>query len=337
MYLNNNILILSPNSNSGMGFSLSYTASAVIPGHYFDKHFALANGISCAGTGVGVMIMPPLVQTLIDKYGWRGAMMIMSMVVANVCACGAVFRPVNSHQTVHPKLTQNYSGSGGELAKPTALSAQSKIPKGDSEYVQLRTDTRDTPDGRIERSTDHQGRVCIPTVFVRLFKATGLHLFCKSKRFFVLCLTQMLVGLSFSGVMVHIVNHIGLVCKNKSSVEVSLILSVIGIGSLVARVGHGFLVDKNCMTPMAGYSFGIVIGSILILLSPVITTYLWFAVFGVVFGLCIGLNMSLLRVLVKEFVELKDLAQGIGLSAVVFFGTGDLIGPLLSGNLTLIS
>ena len=165
-----------------------------------------------------------------------------------------------------------------------------------------------------------------------LLKITGFHIFGKSYRFVILCLTQMLVGLSFSGVMVHLVNHIGIVCKNRTSVETSLIISVVGFGSLFARVTHGILIDRKWLSPITGYTIGIVVGSISILLSPTIKTYIWFAMFGVVLGTCMGLNMSLLRVLVKEFLALKDMAQGVGLSAVVFFGTGDLIGPLLSGK-----
>ncbi len=322
-----------------MGFSLSYTASAVIPGHYFDKHFALANGISCAGTGVGVMIIPPLVQLLIGHYGWRGAMMVMSTVLMNICVCGAVFRPVppnakrtqaisgasvNNSNSNGVAITEKKSAeNGGPLTNPP----NDGVQNGD--YIKMATESTSDCD-----KTDAKETFRCSTLLVKLFKATGFHIFWKSSRFFVLCLTQMLVGLSFSGVMVHIVSHIGQVCQNRTSVEASLILSVIGIGSLSARAGHGFLVDRHCLTPMIGYSIGIVIGSITILFSPLIKDYVWFAIYGAVLGTCIGLNMSLLRVLVKEFLSLKDLAQGIGLSAVVFFGTGDLIGPLLSGKST---
>ncbi|XP_072017642.1 monocarboxylate transporter 12-B-like [Amphiura filiformis] len=337
-------LCISVGGITGMGFSLSYTASAVIPGHYFDKHFALANGISCAGTGVGVMIIPPLVQVLIGYYGWRGAMIVMSTVLMNICVCGAVFRPIppsaKRTQAISgstTKIAMNNSNSNGTELKEkedlpntgfAKLTESSSIGEKDQNggYIKIATIDTSEPD----TITGKQPFSC-SKILVNLFKATGFHIFGKSYRFFVLCLTQMLVGLSFSGVLVHIVNHIGLVCENRSSVEVSLILSVIGTGSLVARAGHGFLVDRHCLTPMIGYSIGIVVGSITILFSPLIKGYMWFAVFGAVLGTSIGLNMSLLRVLVKEFLSLKDLAQGIGLSAVVFFGTGDLIGPLLSG------
>ena len=298
------------------------------------------------------MLIPPLLQILIGEYGWRGAMLVMSMVLANVCVCGAIFRPVSSKlietsgsakierlRTTPIEVLEN-NGNHKEIVRVPSNGVSPSITTCESTTSELHLmvtnkaltndeDTHETPPnvGPALQTLHH-----VRDGFRWFYKATGLHLFSKSYRFFILCVTQMQVGVCFSGVMVHIVNHVGLVDSTVTSVEASLIISIVGIGSLLARVSHGFLVDRNWLTPLTGYSVGIMTSSIAILISPAIKDYQWFAFYAAILGLGMGLNMALLRVLVKDFLGVKDLAQGIGLSAVVALGCGDLIGPLISGN-----
>ena len=47
-----------------------------------------------------MLAFAPLMQLLLDTYGWRGTMLITSAVVANVCAAGAVLRPVSASSNI---------------------------------------------------------------------------------------------------------------------------------------------------------------------------------------------------------------------------------------------
>ena len=79
---------------AGFGMSLPYFNSIVVEAVYFRKRRALATGIAESGAGIGTVIFAPLTNYLIAIYGWRGAMLIIGGLVANIIVCGALFRPL---------------------------------------------------------------------------------------------------------------------------------------------------------------------------------------------------------------------------------------------------
>lgn len=79
---------------AGLGFALCYTPAIIMVGCYFRERTALAYGIGLSGSGIGTFVLAPLVQLLIDMYSWRGALLVLSAFVANLCVCGALLRPI---------------------------------------------------------------------------------------------------------------------------------------------------------------------------------------------------------------------------------------------------
>ena len=55
-----------------------YLPAVIAAGFYFDKRRALATGIAVCGSGIGTFVMAPLVSSLVEWYGWRGAMMVQA-------------------------------------------------------------------------------------------------------------------------------------------------------------------------------------------------------------------------------------------------------------------
>lgn len=55
---------------AGSGTALAFVA--VLP-KWFDDRLGLALGIATSGLGMGVMLLPPLSQALLDRFGWRAA------------------------------------------------------------------------------------------------------------------------------------------------------------------------------------------------------------------------------------------------------------------------
>ncbi|CAL8304005.1 unnamed protein product [Lota lota] len=86
-------LYLSLGILTGVGFALCYTPAIATVGCYFSHRKALAYGIAMSGSGIGTFLLAPAVQLLIDYYSWRGALLILSAFVANLCVCGALLRP----------------------------------------------------------------------------------------------------------------------------------------------------------------------------------------------------------------------------------------------------
>jgi predicted MFS family arabinose efflux permease len=61
--------------------------------YYFDENPALAVGIVTSGISLGGVVLPFLLQYLIDYYHWRGAFIIIGAMTLNTCVCGALMRP----------------------------------------------------------------------------------------------------------------------------------------------------------------------------------------------------------------------------------------------------
>lgn len=73
---------------------MSYVSFVVIVQQWFDKKRPIASGFSLTGFSVAVFSLPPLTQILLDIYGWRGCLMLMSGVYLNGIAMAALLRPV---------------------------------------------------------------------------------------------------------------------------------------------------------------------------------------------------------------------------------------------------
>lgn len=81
-----------------MGFALCYTPAIAVVGCYFRQRKALAYGIAMSGSGIGTFVLAPVVQLLIELYSWRGALLVLSAFVANLCVCGALLRPIKPQE-----------------------------------------------------------------------------------------------------------------------------------------------------------------------------------------------------------------------------------------------
>ncbi|XP_070560880.1 monocarboxylate transporter 12-like [Ptychodera flava] len=79
---------------AGIGLGMGPSPNLAMLAIYFPKKHSLVNGIAMVGSGVCVLVMPPLLQASIDKYGWRGSMLILSAIGAHVDISGALLRPL---------------------------------------------------------------------------------------------------------------------------------------------------------------------------------------------------------------------------------------------------
>lgn len=91
---NVDVLIFLYGVMGGISLGLMYLPSIVIVGFYFDKKRSLATGLAVCGSGIGTMLFAPLGQALLDNYGWQGSYWIISGLLLNGIACGAIFRPL---------------------------------------------------------------------------------------------------------------------------------------------------------------------------------------------------------------------------------------------------
>ena len=77
----------------GIGTSFIFNGSLVIVSNYFDKRRSLALGFTTAGLGLGVLVQGPLLQELIDNYGWKTTYRIMAGVLFGICLLALTYDP----------------------------------------------------------------------------------------------------------------------------------------------------------------------------------------------------------------------------------------------------
>ena len=115
------VLYLSYSIPFGIGTSFIFNAGLVIVSNYFTRRRSLALGFVSAGQGLGVLVQGPLLQTLIDHYGWKTTYRIMAGVIFGVCLLGVTYDPnVKSDMEVEnaDKLASRHKKSPHQPREP---------------------------------------------------------------------------------------------------------------------------------------------------------------------------------------------------------------------------
>jgi MFS family permease len=82
----------------GLGAACAYVPTFAVIGGWFDRWRTQALSIAAAGTGIGMLALPPLCAVIIEHYGWRAAVLVLAVISATVlAACAALVRPVPPH------------------------------------------------------------------------------------------------------------------------------------------------------------------------------------------------------------------------------------------------
>ncbi len=74
----------------GLGAAFAYLPTLAIVGGWFERHRGTALGVAAAGTGCGMMVLPPLTAALIERFGWRPSVAAVGIVCGLLLAGCAV-------------------------------------------------------------------------------------------------------------------------------------------------------------------------------------------------------------------------------------------------------
>jgi MFS family permease len=91
----------------GVGAACAYVPTLAILGGWFARKRNAALGTAAAGTGCGMLVLPPLSAVLIEHYGWRVTCMILGVGCAVLLALAAMLvrRPPLPAASVHRSLS----------------------------------------------------------------------------------------------------------------------------------------------------------------------------------------------------------------------------------------
>lgn len=81
----------------GFGVGLASSSSFVSLNYYFSKKRGQAVGLSMAGTGFGLMVMPQLVKLLLGEYGFRWTVVILGALAFHAVLGSCLLQPVKRH------------------------------------------------------------------------------------------------------------------------------------------------------------------------------------------------------------------------------------------------
>lgn len=77
----------------GLGWGLVFTPMVATVMAHFTRRRTLALGLALSSIGLSSFAFNPLFQLLVEKYTWRGALLILGGISLNIVPCGALIRP----------------------------------------------------------------------------------------------------------------------------------------------------------------------------------------------------------------------------------------------------
>ncbi|XP_038071214.1 monocarboxylate transporter 12-like [Patiria miniata] len=323
----------------GAGTGISSNSAVVVVAMYFKRKYKIAHALAISGEGTGIMAAPPLLQILLESFGWRGTLLIASAVAANSVAFCALFRPNGATQKSKDNLNSNQQNLAAKNGLETAnMSNDEHINDENSrrsddvlelEQIGLPTEhgtTANSKTGYVSLTFDTKNSNPILKLLKRLLVSLGFHLFVKSYRFVLLCAVYLEFDIPFLGFVLYLVPRAQSVGVAPSSAVI--LLSIFGIGNLLGRLGSGLLVSWRISAEHVTAISMAIAGVSLLLLK--LESYYVFAIASFLFGFVSGFFFAIMIVLTRQFVGVRKLAVGLGFSQI-FLGIGAISGPLLAG------
>ena len=94
-----------------MGFGLINLPAIVIVSTYFKKRRAFASSVASCGSGVGTLIMAPIISTLDNNFGWGYTMMMIGALMLACVPFGLLFTPIATNEPEKAVVHQDVKSS----------------------------------------------------------------------------------------------------------------------------------------------------------------------------------------------------------------------------------
>ncbi|XP_055502535.1 monocarboxylate transporter 12-B isoform X3 [Leucoraja erinacea] len=291
----------------GCGYALAYSPAIAIVGKYFSNKKAMAYGLAMSGSGIGTFILAPVVQLLIEEYTWRGALLILGGLVANICVCGALLRPL--------VLAEDLSSSTvGNAAEECNYEVSHEDPQLSFHSVD--------PTSFEKKKDKKQLCNCCPSHKEYAFLLTP--------DFLVFALSLLFMAYGCSTPFVHLVPYA--VSAGVSQQQAAFLMSILGIVDIVGNISFGWLTDRRWLKKYRKYCYILTIGldGASSLFIPILRSFPLLVPYAVLYGYFDGAYVALIPVVTSDIVGNAFLSSALG---IVYFihGIPYLIGPPIAG------
>ena len=344
------------------GVGVGMFGSLVIVSHYFDRRRSLAFSFSGAGSGLGSLVIVPLVQFIFETYDFQGAYLLLSTLFMQLFIVAMLYRPLRRHhkflalERSERKEARKINGEFGEQCyyfqkESIDSKVMSNCKSNTDDVIEFRDKNKRIPtvpgsyleDGRYLSKMSRKSRMkSIYTIIFPLDHKTtnvskarpsmfNLHLL-KDIPFILFNIGGILVKIATIDIFMFLPSL--LLEKNISKTDTSFVLVICGlmvsIGIIIFGTVSNLKIFLNHRPTF--YTLLVFVMSLLCILIPNLRGFSSYAALFVLVGLVMG-GIELLRFVVLTDIVHKDLfASSMGLSNV-FAGVGVLIGPPIGGAL----
>ena len=115
-----NLIYLTHSLLFGFGVCFIYNCSYLVIAQYFKENLSMATGIVALGASVGVLFTGPLLQVLLDSFGWRGTYRVVAACFTLVCILSLTYNP-NVQKITHTKLLSSSEDPGSDKRSGISL------------------------------------------------------------------------------------------------------------------------------------------------------------------------------------------------------------------------
>ncbi|XP_040922524.1 monocarboxylate transporter 12-B isoform X3 [Toxotes jaculatrix] len=294
---------------TGLGFALCYTPAIAMVGCYFQQRKALAYGIAMSGSGIGTFVLAPAVQLLIELYSWRGAMLVLSAFVANLCVCGALLRPIPLREdeeeaegeSTGEERCGNVSSQDAELAVKLSKESEDRLLSSG-----LLASSPSNPAPQVKK------RRCFGSCFL----SSKEYRFLLLPDFLGLAVSFLFLASGCSLPFVYLVPYA--LSSGVSHQHAAFLMSILGVIDIMGNVTFGWLTDRRCLKPyrLACYIFSVGMEGLCCLFVPLLCSFPLLVPFAVLYGYFDGAYVALIPVVTSDVVGASCLSSALG---VVYF------------------
>ncbi|XP_061486400.1 monocarboxylate transporter 5 isoform X2 [Rhineura floridana] len=352
---------------SGLGFACLYQVAAVMTVKYFKKRLALANAIGRSGMGLSV-VLAPLVQLLIETYGWQGALLIYGGMMLNLVPSSMLLRPIKmkkmkvlgtSHEdnqiSAHHKFLQVVEDDLDEICT-TELDRldplnQERTSRNDLQQIgEVQLDPENYTCSEVPEKDGHMNSHpywngnqnylptnCKEDSKLRPFPYKQCHIdFSQLKNPFFYIFTWSFL---FSQ-LAYFIPTFHLAARAKTLdidlMDTAYIISVAGITETISLLFSGWIADQNWIKKCHYHKTYLILCGVTNLLCPLATTFPLLMFYSVIFAIFSGGYLALLLPVLVDLVGASRFHSALGLASFIA-GFGVLAGPPIAGICFLVS
>lgn len=150
----------------------------------------------------------------------------------------------------------------------------------------------------------------------------------KDGLFLLFAISNLFTSIGFSVPYIYLPDRAQQMGISKSNA--AFLISVIGISNTVGRVVFGWLSDRECINRLFLYNTALALCGIATSLSIFCLSYEMLVVYAAIFGLFIGVYVSLTSVVLVDLLGIERLTNSFGL-LLLFQGVATIVGPPVAG------